>query len=176
MEWQAGYVCGALLIPVAHFRRVVSGYQQTNGIFGPVAAGSEHAAALIDKVRLAVPGFRRRRARPPLFTVSRKDRLTPERSVELRSAFVIGSMRTMQQDVEFGVLQIVDTALNPHSPDDTLISGAWPLAYSQQRSTDLRPNFSTPLCLRANSRASRFAIGRSRPLCPCSPKGGTSWT
>src|ERR1700732_5605351 len=37
----------------------------------------------------------------PLFTVSRKDRLTPERSVELRSAFVIGSMRTMQQDVEF---------------------------------------------------------------------------
>lgn len=51
MEWQAGYVCGALLMPVAHFRRVVSGYQRTNGIFGPVAAGSEHAAALIDKIR-----------------------------------------------------------------------------------------------------------------------------
>ena len=52
----------------------------------------------------------------PLFTVSRKDRLTPERSVELRSAFVIGSMRTMQQDVEFGVLQIVDIALKAISP------------------------------------------------------------
>ena len=52
----------------------------------------------------------------PLFTVSREDRLTPERSVELRSAFVIGSMRTMQQDVEFGVLQIVDIALKAISP------------------------------------------------------------
>ena len=52
----------------------------------------------------------------PLFTVSRKDRLTVERSVELRSAFVIGSMRTMQQDVEFGVLQIVDIALKAISP------------------------------------------------------------
>ena len=45
----------------------------------------------------------------PLFTVSRKSRLTVERSAELRSAFVIGPMRTMQQDVEFGVLQIVDS-------------------------------------------------------------------
>jgi uncharacterized membrane protein len=44
----------------------------------------------------------------PLFTVSRKDRLTADRSVELRSAFVIGSMRTLQQDVEFGVLQIYE--------------------------------------------------------------------
>jgi uncharacterized membrane protein len=52
----------------------------------------------------------------PLFTVSRKDRLTAERSVQLRSAFVIGSMRTMQQDVEFGVLQIVDIALKAISP------------------------------------------------------------
>jgi uncharacterized membrane protein len=34
----------------------------------------------------------------------------------LRSAFVIGSMRTMQQDVEFGVLQIVDIALKAISP------------------------------------------------------------
>lgn len=51
MEWQAGYVCGALLMPLSHFRRIVSGYQQTNGTFGPVAAGSAHAAALIDKIR-----------------------------------------------------------------------------------------------------------------------------
>jgi uncharacterized membrane protein len=52
----------------------------------------------------------------PLFTVSRKSRLTVERSAELRSAFVIGPMRTMQQDVEFGVLQIVDIALKAISP------------------------------------------------------------
>ena len=52
----------------------------------------------------------------PLFTISRQSRLTVERIAELRSAFVIGPMRTMQQDVEFGVLQIVDIALKAISP------------------------------------------------------------
>jgi uncharacterized membrane protein len=52
----------------------------------------------------------------PLFTVSRKSRLTAELNREFRSAFVIGPMRTMQQDVEFGVLQIVDIALKAISP------------------------------------------------------------
>ncbi|HXW72898.1 MAG TPA: DUF2254 domain-containing protein [Methylocella sp.] len=52
----------------------------------------------------------------PLFTVSRESRLTPERTVELHSAFIIGPIRTMQQDVEFGVLQIVDIALKAISP------------------------------------------------------------
>jgi uncharacterized membrane protein len=52
----------------------------------------------------------------PLFTVSRKSRLTAELNAELRSAFAIGPMRTMQQDVEFGVLQIVDIALKAISP------------------------------------------------------------
>jgi hypothetical protein len=51
MEWQAGYVCGALLMPITHFRRVVSSYQQANGIFGPVSLGSKHAAPLIDVIR-----------------------------------------------------------------------------------------------------------------------------
>ena len=51
MEWQAGYVCGSLLMPVSHLCRVVSDYQQANGIFGPIAAGSVQATALIDKVR-----------------------------------------------------------------------------------------------------------------------------
>ncbi len=54
--------------------------------------------------------------RAPLFTVSRKSRLTEELNREIRSAFVIGPMRTMQQDVEFGVLQIVDIALKAISP------------------------------------------------------------
>ena len=52
----------------------------------------------------------------PLFTVSRKSRLTEELNREIRAAFVIGPMRTMQQDVEFGVLQIVDIALKAISP------------------------------------------------------------
>jgi Zn-dependent peptidase ImmA (M78 family) len=51
MEWQAGYVCGALLMPISHFRRVVSGYQTAHKIFGPVALGGTPATALIDLVR-----------------------------------------------------------------------------------------------------------------------------
>jgi hypothetical protein len=52
MEWQAGYVCGALLMPITYFRCLVSDYQQTHKIFGPVAIGSVRATALIDTVRL----------------------------------------------------------------------------------------------------------------------------
>jgi len=52
----------------------------------------------------------------PLFSVSRKSRLTAEREEALRSAFDIGPMRTLQQDVEFGVLLIVDIALRAISP------------------------------------------------------------
>jgi uncharacterized membrane protein len=46
-----------------------------------------------------------------LFAVSPQERLDPERIRDLRSAFDIGPARTMQQDVEFGVIQIVDIAL-----------------------------------------------------------------
>ena len=52
----------------------------------------------------------------PLFSVSREDRMSRERSAELISAFDIGPARTLQQDVEFGVLQIVDIALRAISP------------------------------------------------------------
>jgi len=51
-----------------------------------------------------------------LFSVSRQDRLSAERSAELLRAFDIGPSRTMQQDFEFGVLQIVDIALKAISP------------------------------------------------------------
>jgi uncharacterized membrane protein len=46
-----------------------------------------------------------------LFGVSPADRLDPERARELSAAFEIGPSRTLQQDVEFGVIQIVDIAL-----------------------------------------------------------------
>jgi len=46
-----------------------------------------------------------------LFGASPEERVDPERARELRSAFEIGPTRTMQQDVEFGVIQIVDIAL-----------------------------------------------------------------
>jgi uncharacterized membrane protein len=52
----------------------------------------------------------------PLLAVSKGDRLTPEGVGELRGAFDFGPTRTLQQDVEFGVLQIVDIALKAISP------------------------------------------------------------
>jgi uncharacterized membrane protein len=51
-----------------------------------------------------------------LMLASREERLTPEVRAALLSTFDIGAMRTLQQDVEFGVLQIVDIALKAISP------------------------------------------------------------
>ena len=52
----------------------------------------------------------------PLLMVSKGDRLVPENSDDFRGAFDLGPSRTLQQDVEFGVLQIVDIALKAISP------------------------------------------------------------
>jgi uncharacterized membrane protein len=52
----------------------------------------------------------------PLLHVSREDRVNPVRVAELLAAFDIGPTRTLQQDVEFGVIQIVDIALRAISP------------------------------------------------------------
>ena len=52
----------------------------------------------------------------PLMKLAKGDRMPPEGSEELRGAFDIGPARTLQQDVEFGVLQIVDIALKAISP------------------------------------------------------------
>ncbi|MBV9849286.1 MAG: DUF2254 domain-containing protein [Armatimonadetes bacterium] len=52
----------------------------------------------------------------PLLTVSKGDKLSPGRAAELRAVFDVGPTRTLQQDVEFGILQIVDIALKAISP------------------------------------------------------------
>jgi len=52
----------------------------------------------------------------PLLMVSKGERLTPGRRAELLGAFDLGPTRTLQQDVEFGILQIVDIALRAISP------------------------------------------------------------
>jgi uncharacterized membrane protein len=52
----------------------------------------------------------------PIMRVLEAGRVTPEREDHLLSAFDIGPARTMQQDVEFGVIQIVDVALRAISP------------------------------------------------------------
>ncbi len=52
----------------------------------------------------------------PIMMISRRGALDRESAAELVGAFDIGPMRTMQQDVEFGVIQIVDIALRAISP------------------------------------------------------------
>jgi len=52
----------------------------------------------------------------PLLLVTKGDKLTPARIAELHSAFDLGPTRTLQQDIEFGILQIVDIALKAISP------------------------------------------------------------
>jgi uncharacterized membrane protein len=52
----------------------------------------------------------------PLLIVSRPERLAPGAHAEFAGVFDIGPSRTLQQDVEYGVLQIVDIALKAISP------------------------------------------------------------
>lgn len=50
MEWQAGYVCGALLMPRSSLARIVGAYQERHGIFGSVSTAGARGRALIEKV------------------------------------------------------------------------------------------------------------------------------
>lgn len=52
MEWQAGYACGALLMPVARVRHLVRKYQEDRGLFGALDHASEHGRELIQSVQL----------------------------------------------------------------------------------------------------------------------------
>ncbi len=52
----------------------------------------------------------------PLLMIEKGERVAPEGNARLLGAFDIGPTRTLQQDVEFGVLQIVDIALKAISP------------------------------------------------------------
>ena len=52
----------------------------------------------------------------PLLMASKGDRLSPAAIDGLRAAFDFGPTRTLQQDIEYGILQIVDIALKAISP------------------------------------------------------------
>ena len=52
----------------------------------------------------------------PLMRVSKPEPVPADRALHLIAAFDIGPVRTMQQDVEFGIIQIVDIALRAMSP------------------------------------------------------------
>lgn len=51
MEWQAGYVCGALLMPARSVRAIVRTYCESHGLFGVVGQNDRHGRALIDALR-----------------------------------------------------------------------------------------------------------------------------
>lgn len=50
MEWQAGYTCGAILMPISHVKRLVAEYITENRLFSPLNARSPYALTLISKV------------------------------------------------------------------------------------------------------------------------------
>jgi hypothetical protein len=53
MEWQAGYICGAILMPVTHVNRIVGAYLENQNIFGSVAFESPHGLHLIEEIKAA---------------------------------------------------------------------------------------------------------------------------
>jgi uncharacterized membrane protein len=52
----------------------------------------------------------------PLARVSKSEHVSSDRALHIIAAFDIGPTRTLQQDVEFGIIQIVDIALRAMSP------------------------------------------------------------
>ncbi len=50
MEWQAGYACGALLMPNSHLRRVVAGYMRQQRVLTELHATAREAAELVEIV------------------------------------------------------------------------------------------------------------------------------
>jgi len=75
-----------------------------------LAASYRVKARVVRRVGQFVP------AGTPLLMVYKAERLSAEHIVQFRGAFDLGPSRTLQQDVEFGVLQIVDIALKAISP------------------------------------------------------------
>lgn len=54
MEWQAGYACGALLMPRTELVRVVRAFRATEGLmYSNIAVGSEAGQAMIDRIAAA---------------------------------------------------------------------------------------------------------------------------
>lgn len=51
MEWQAGYVSGAILMPISRLRQIVSTYMESHCLFGVVGSRGTHGQALIERVQ-----------------------------------------------------------------------------------------------------------------------------
>jgi Predicted membrane protein (DUF2254) len=82
------------------------------------ACGKPHFAQILDRESASSRGMSRTRV--PLLRVSREDRINPLRIAEPLGAFDMGPTRTLQQDVEFGVIQIVDIAPAVNDPSTAI--------------------------------------------------------
>jgi uncharacterized membrane protein len=91
---------------------VASGYVRTIDINRLIAIAKTNRLSVhvLRRVGHFVP------AGVPLLSVSRGKRLTDELGHDLRDAFHFGPTRNLEQDIEFGILQIVDIALKAISP------------------------------------------------------------
>jgi uncharacterized membrane protein len=90
----------------------VSGYIRYVDLKQLLSIASEHhlRVRLVRRVGQFVP------AGVPLLMANKAENITKENSAAFRAAFDFGPSRTLQQDIEFGVLQIVDIALKAISP------------------------------------------------------------
>ena len=90
----------------------VSGYIRYVDLKQVLAIATNHhlRVRLVRRVGQFVP------AGAPLLMANKSERLSDEINSAFRAAFDFGPSRTLQQDVEFGVLQIVDIALKAISP------------------------------------------------------------
>lgn len=50
LEWQAGYACGAVLMPITYTRTLVDAYRKRVNLYGPTPQTSTHGLALISAV------------------------------------------------------------------------------------------------------------------------------
>jgi hypothetical protein len=53
MEWQAGYVCGAMLMPGSHLKKLFGEYCKENDLLCPISDGSKEALVLLAKIEAA---------------------------------------------------------------------------------------------------------------------------
>ena len=50
MEWQAGYACGAMLMPISNIRKISSDFVQTHNHFGPISPQGSKGREIIELV------------------------------------------------------------------------------------------------------------------------------
>ncbi len=50
MEWQAGHICGAILMPAKHVKDLLRNFMETNNIYGGAVVGGEYAKTMVGSV------------------------------------------------------------------------------------------------------------------------------